>query len=291
MVEDLAAVLRMWEDQAAAADLGQTIPGGRAMRFVTPVTHKVEIVDLAALNGLPPVRKQGEFHFTEMASFVRFVNDHKTGASSIFAANDYGFEAFLNGHEPESAAAIVPTGEGGNVMYLPQAGHYDFTAHFSPKPTRAWQAWRGVANRPLTQAQFAELIEERMGEILRPSGAQLYEIATALKVHTAILFDSKVKISNGQVQLTYREEVESGGGVAGDLVIPERLILLLSPFEGVAPEEVSIRLRMAVKDGKASWLIVLGEEAEELRERHFDVMSQTIAQRCEVPLYRGSCSV
>lgn len=152
------------------------------------------------------------------------------------------------------------------------------------KTTVGWERWATASGKLLDQEAFADLIEEGLTEIAKPSGADLLELAQSIHATTSARFSSDRRITSGQVQFSYVEQIDAKAGGDGQMSIPATIELVLAPFEGAAPRQISARLRYRVQGGKLSLGIVLNQpneflldavdfEVQTIREAHPNVLT------------------
>lgn len=233
--------------RTAAAVHGPTVVvEGRAARVVTPEGWCDELLDLEPFQ-LAPFRKRGEVALDRVESFIAYVTSQVAGVTRVYARGEQ-FVAVLNDHDEQSP------------------DWRDHRATYALRPTRSWQEWLRANGSWMMQTEFAEWLEDRIADIAEPDGATLMEIATTLRVRTAINFRSKVTLANGQVQMQYEEDIDGKAGPNGDIAIPERLNLVVVPYEGSASRPLEARFRWRVTNGKATFSYWLGDREREVRE-------------------------
>lgn len=130
------------------------------------------------------------------------------------------------------------------------------------RQTTGWVRWSNASGKMLDQETFADLIEEGLTEIAKPSGADLLELAQSIHATTDARFSSDRRIVSGQVQLSYVETINATAGSDGKMTIPAEITLVLAPFEGAAPRTITARLRYRVQGGKLSLGVVLNQPTE-----------------------------
>lgn len=238
------------------------------LTFCRPDDWTRETVDLEAYAPAPR-RKVGHPTFDRAASLVQYVNAHKGDGTAIYARGQ-SFVAVLNGHAPADP------------------GWGDHVATFALQPTDAWKAWTAADKAWMEQAEFAEFLEDRLPDIAEPAGGALMDIATSLRVKTAINFQSSVKLANGQVQLTYDEDINAGAGQKGDMAIPEKLLLVIQPFEGTEKEMIEARFRWRIASGKARFHYALGEAITRVTRHVLEVVGAEIEKGTTLPVLYGA---
>jgi uncharacterized protein YfdQ (DUF2303 family) len=225
-------------------DVSKLIEAGRMLNAVLPVEggEPVAMVPTGfSLTGLaqflPPqfIRQTALLHHAE--SFVDYVNRFKGAGTVIFAnVSDTGatFNAALDYHEGPNK----PT----RVLH---------SAKFACLPTAEWTTWMKTDKKEMSQETFAVFLEEHQRLFVAPTGAELLELITTLEGKNHVNFTSGIRLQNGSSRLTFEEDADLRGGIgSGQIEIPQRFSLALSPFEGEAPYSVSARLRYKIASRK-----------------------------------------
>jgi uncharacterized protein YfdQ (DUF2303 family) len=196
--------------------------------------HGVQTIDLQKHRDTP-ARKTGTVTVLDAESFNGLLTANATsGATTIYVnpdANKPAIVAVINGH-----------GSAG-------PGHGDFRVSIGFRETPQWVKWKGIDGKLLPQAEFAEFVEDNLGDIAAPDGATMMEIVTYLQATRSVDFRSGVKLGNGAVQLTNIESIEASVG-AGNIAVPDVFEIALSPIFGVAPFKVPARFRYRIEGGK-----------------------------------------
>lgn len=205
-----------------------------AAAYSLPDGVHIETVDLERL--LPsPRRKKGVRHLTEAASLVAYVTEHATGGTHLYGNVDQArITACIDDHHRDGA------------------GWQEHKAILTMHPTAEWTRWKSRDGQFLNQIAFAEFIEDGLREIAEPAGADLLEIAQTFQANTKVAFRTSTILANGQRQLQWEETIEAKAGQKGQLTIPERLRLVVVPFEGMEPVQVDARLRFRIREGELS---------------------------------------
>ena len=117
--------------------------------------------------------------------------------------------------------------------------------------SKEWEIWAGANGKRMSQAQFAEFIEDNYPDIVKPSHAEMIQVSTSLQAKKSVQFSQATRLDNGQSQLMYQEEVkgtvESKGG---SMKIPDGFSLRLPVFLGGPLYPLDARLRYRIDDGK-----------------------------------------
>ncbi len=112
------------------------------------------------------------------------------------------------------------------------------------RKSREWLIWTGRngQSKKFEQAEFAEFVEDNGPDFVEPSCATMIELARTLEAKKNVDFQSSLRLSNGQVQFTYQENVNGTFG-AGKLEIPEQFVVAIPVYVGMPRERVTARLR------------------------------------------------
>lgn len=249
----------------------QRADGGVDVLDLAQTGHLGQLVALRRHNGEPPVRKTGQVTLTEAVSFAAYVNDHKVEAhTEVWADRDHGrLVAVLNGHARRD----------------PAAGWGDHRATLELRFTPAWKAWTAINGRQLPQAEFADFLEDNLPDVVEPDGAALLEVATSIQATVGAVVKSAIRTDNGEVQVRYEEQVEGKAGRAGDLTIPTRIALRLTPFEGGEPYRVEARLRWRAGNGSLTLGVVLDRPDDVVRAAFGDLVELVEAETDLVVLH------
>lgn len=199
--------------------------------FVVPNEMKVETLSQLVDQQLErPYRLNQTVKLITADSFVDYYNRFATESSTIFVDDESStFVAILDYHDTPKE----PAWKGHKATYQ------------CPK-TKEWNNWLASNNQKMEQEEFALFIEDNMREIIEPDGAAMLEIASSLKATNSVDFKSAIRLDNGQVQFTYSETVNGQAGVTGQLNIPEKIKLIMSPFLQGAAYEIEARFRYRI---------------------------------------------
>lgn len=188
------------------------------------------IETLEGLRSIQPFRK-GQVIFYEGLSFGRFVNRFKNPTTVLFADSvGKSFTAALDYHPglPDQTSASWDLFRG--ILPL--------------RHTESWKTWTAANKEPMTQAEFAQFLEDNIPDIADPSGAKLVEIARSLEAKTDVNYSSHIREEDGSHRFNYSEQVN--GTAAGGVTIPAEITLVLQPFEGSKTYPIKARFRYRV---------------------------------------------
>ena len=200
---------------------------------VIPNDSKIE--SLERLLPAPLLKKQS-VGFTEPKSFARYIKEHATETTVIFAEvspNGGPFVAVLDYPQPQGAPSWCAHKARYNCPHDP-----------------VFQLWMKENNVWRGQREFAEFIESNTAQIREPSAAEFLEVAQTLTARTQVSFTGTTRLDSGRDQVAFESTSETKAGEKGNLQLPAMFKLGLVVFDGSAPWEFKARLRHRINDQK-----------------------------------------
>ena len=196
-----------------------------------------------------PRRTRQRVEMENVEGFVRYVTEFaRPKRTQVFATNycggDYRIEALIDYH-----------GTAEN-----EASWIDHAAGYSPQFAPGFAEWRAKHGVGITQAQFAEFLEDRAADAVVPDPAHLMEVATNF---------SPV---NGECP---------------------KIILLRCPiFQGTPTIDFSVRIAYTLDEGKLVLVLKIHRLVETI-EAAFDALCDEIRDGLGdgIPVYRGRAFV
>lgn len=150
-------------------------------------------------------------------------------------------------------------------------GFRDHRLELVCKQTPAWLAWNAFDGKMLEQREFAEFIEERVSDIVEPTGADMLELAQSFEATTSAQFKSATVLSSGQRSIQYEETIAAKAGQTGTLEIPKDFVVGLIPFEGMTEGyRVTARFRYRLRNGHLSLGFKLDRPEDVIRNAFLD---------------------
>lgn len=201
---------------------------------VLPEGYTIEELPSAAR----PERPRAVVQLRDVASFVRYFNDHKTAASRIFARLDPAL--FLAVFDEFSEVA-----EGDGVVW-PQADWREFRAAFAVPASREWKLWNEVNLEQMSQLSFAEFLQDNLPDVTQPAGADLLELALKFEAAQSGSYIANQRLQDGSHHLQWKADNNASGSVK----LPEYITLSIPVFENEQPSELQARLRYRLKEGQ-----------------------------------------
>lgn len=223
-----------------------------------PAGAQHKVLDLETY-GSAPRRMKGSVRLHTVDDLVRYVARHDNAeATTVWLdVEGNGIVAVLNDHRNDG---------------LPEWG--DHRATLQLKPTDEWEHWLSQDGDLLAQQAFADHIDDGLKEIVNPDPATMLEIAQSIQGATNVEFQAASRLDNGAIGVKYVEQTTARAGQRGDIEIPERFELAISPFLGEEPYKVGARLRYRLNSGQLSLGYKLDRPGDVVR----DAIDQ-IAQR------------
>jgi len=185
-----------------------------------------------------PHRKIGTVAVLDAASFIEYYTLFSDVHSRVFADET----------KSQVLAVLDYHGAGENA---PRWGQH--RVRLDLRHSEEWCTWlekNGVGNK-MNQAEFAEFIEDNTPDIAVPKAADMLEMARTLQAKVDVDFSSAIRLSNGQVQLSYSEQVKGTYG-AGKVEIPEEFTIQIPVYVGTVRVGIRGRLRYRLVSGKLS---------------------------------------
>jgi uncharacterized protein YfdQ (DUF2303 family) len=153
-----------------------------------------------------------------------------------------------------------------------------------------WAAWTRMNGQIVGQRAFGEFIEDQAHCIIRPSSAEMLEVATTLTAKRTLDYGSRTRLDNGDMEFKFVEETSMRAGRAGASVeIPSSFTVAVSPWVGTKPVEIVARLRVR-PDGDGVKIGFRFLRLEAAKEQAFrDLTSEVHASVGDgVPLFYGN---
>lgn len=242
---------------------------------LVPAGDKLELLDLERYSP-EPERKRGERILHEHVSFADYVTGHTLPGTHVYAdVRTSTITAVLNDHDPQDAE--------GNVL----PGWGDHRARLDLRHSHEWDTWVSADGCMIDQTKFAEHLEDNYLDIVDPDHATMLEIAQSIEATSSGQFESKQRLTDGQVALRYTEQVSASAGQKGDLTIPETFKIALRVYEGLDPVELTARLRYRIRNGQLAIGYKL-ERLDDVKDKAFSDVVDAIEQRLGRQLLRGA---
>ena len=258
MAEDLKAVLD------AGAALGEPKTVGVGQYAVVPEGWAVEDLDGYLEK---PRRAEADVTAKSAETFSAYVLRFKTAAAAIFADQQaFKIIGIIDYHTPEAP------------------GFRRHRVSYAAPRSLEWTTWRTSSGKKMSQADFAQFIEDNVVDIRSPAGADVLEVARGLQAKKSVSFASAIRLSDGSQEFTYNETVQ--GTAKGKLKVPEEFVLGIPVFFGGELYEVTARLRYRINEGQlALWYEMY--RPEHIEKDAFEAVCKGINENTAIDIWQG----
>jgi uncharacterized protein YfdQ (DUF2303 family) len=260
-------------DLALTATEPHPLEEGSVYAVAVPPNARVEVLDRDLDKyRTHPRRARGRYTVRTAASLIEYLAKHSLPQTELWADVDAGsITAVINAHSGADAPA----------------GWEDHRAVLQLVHTPAWLAWSGISGKLLRQVEFAEFIEQRTVDFTNPSGADVLELAQSFQAARAGRFESSQRLSSGETNLVWTQEVQAAAGKSGQIAIPDVLELALIPFQGGPAYKVTARLRYRMDSGALLLGVVL-ERPEDVIRDAFDAIVAEVDEAVDQAIFAGN---
>lgn len=242
---------------AARQSVGITMVPGLDHAAYVPTPEKGHIEDLQKYFGSPR-RKSGTVVVFDAGSFNEIVDANAdTGTPRVYVNRDVA--------SPSIIGILNDHGE--------NPGWRDLRVQLEFRQTPQWQKWRAMDGKMVGQADFAEFIEENLADLAQPTGAEMLEIVTYLQATRSTEFKSGIRLSNGNLQFVNVENTTAKVG-AGQIEVPEKFELAITPFQGLPLFAVPARFRYRLNGG----VLTMGLKLERIENLMNQVLGEAMSQ-------------
>jgi len=232
-----STIQRIGELTVAAANIRSI---GDAHFLILPPEYEKHDITSAIEKAMPePHRKSGTVVMSDLNSFMQYVVDQATADDCyIYADPDTRtMVAVLNDH-----------GQGHEGM----PAWRDFRVSYTAQLSREFSGWYKNDRKVMEQEEFAVFLEDNFADISEPTGETMLQVALTLQAKTEVSFSSHRRLDNGQVQLSYTENIDARAG-AGDIMIPREFSIGLRLFKNGDGYKVRARLKYRLGAGKVKF--------------------------------------
>lgn len=210
---------------------------GNYQHVIVPQGYKREDISEAIEKAQPaPNRKRGTVVVKDLDSLLLLCKDQFPLDSFIYADPD-----------ARKITAVFNDTRG------TAAGWRDHRAEFKAEYTPEFDNWLRNNRQTKEQGAFAEFIEDNFADLAGDDAQTLLDVATTIQAKTNINFGSAKRLQNGQVQLTYTEDIDARAGAAGALEIPKEFTLGLRIFKNGDGYKLRARLKYRLASGSVKF--------------------------------------
>lgn len=248
--------------------------------------------DIIERTGLVPFAAvPNGFTLTSLAQFNHEPERVKQAVTLLTAADLVGY--FCRFKNPSSAIFADER----TAKYVAVIDYHDadgkphwssHTASYSCPKAKEWDIWSAANGKRMPQSDFAVFLEDNYIDIIEPSSAEMIEVATSLEAKKSVQFKSAVRMSNGQTDFTYTENID-GNARGGQLKIPEKFRIEIPVFLSGPRYSIDARLRYRIGDGGALQIWFDLHRAHSIVEAATQDITKAIrAGIGESPMYLGA---
>ncbi|EKE68720.1 DUF2303 family protein [Oceanibaculum indicum] len=255
-----------------------------------------------------PRRRRGTASFTDLDSLIAHANRFKGEHSALFAIDDRKAPQLI------SVINYNQAGFDGAPEHADHRGHYHFPL------SDEWKAWDAVNGRMLEQGEFAEFIEDRIGDVTAapteaadPSFAKgrsdgegqrssnladlqkllggtwagqstLMDMSRGMKINEAARVKQATNLQTGEVQVQYETEHKDQDGAP--VKVPNMFLIIIPVFHNGPLYRIAVRLRYRLREGRISWAMQM-YRPDLVFDDAFKEGCNRAAQATELPLFIG----
>lgn len=168
-----------------------------------------------------------------------------------------------------------------------------------------WKAWKALDGKELDQAEFAEVIEDRIADVDSPAAAglstvdqidrmqvklasasQMMALSRGLEAKVTLNVADQQRLDNGDRKLLFEATTTKADG--SPLTVPGAFLLAIPCFKFGPTYQVLVRLRYRINgNGKCTWTIRLCQADHVVRDA-LEEMRSRVASECEIPVLQGT---
>jgi hypothetical protein len=236
-----------------------------------------------------PINPAGTFTLLTPESFALAVINNGDDRSKVFADSENGlivcvFDLLDNGGACCAAgidSAKLATGIRNIDNRRPGWGQ--LRAEIKLSESRKLKEWRKTLEW-MSQADFANFLEDHLEDVIDPTGQDLLSIATDLEASSSGSFKGKVNLQNGSTKLCYQDDVET------TVEVPRLLTLGIPLFEHGDKYKLGARLRFVISGGSVKFKLLF-TNLRDAQDQEFERIVQEIEGMAKMPIYRGRLSL
>jgi uncharacterized protein YfdQ (DUF2303 family) len=256
---------------------------GLAPFAVVPDGFRVEYLERKKFADVPDHIRQ-DVRLDDADSFISYVKQFRTHTARIFASAPNLASIAHGSSGGAEFTAVLDYHEGGKDQKAQRAKH---VATYPVPLSLEFRTWLAGNGKPKKQMEFVEFIEANCADVVTPSSAEIMELALNFGAKSNVEFQSKVDRVSGGRDLKFVERVDGGGGVAGNMKVPEYLTLRLAIFDGGKPYELRARLEYRANSSGLTITYHLQRPHEVFRTAHLDLKGE-ISSALDLEILTGA---
>jgi uncharacterized protein YfdQ (DUF2303 family) len=293
LAQHLAAVDRIEITSIGNGVLAAAVPLGRKL---------VSIKGLRDEYLLKPERKRGTATVNSLMSFIELVNRGADEGSVLFARRDPA--AMFEG-KPTLTAVLNYNPVGPRTV---DAAFGDHRIVYPFPLSEEFKVWTGKNGTKLSQAEFAEFLENRIADVIAPEvtegdaisdlgkllggsfagPARLMELSRGMTISAEMRVKQAVNLGTGEATIQYEEEYQDGAGQP--VKVPSLFVIAIPIFEDGNLYRIGVRLRYRLAGGKVVWFYEL-YRADKSFKHAFDEACVHAAAETGLSLFYGTPEV
>ncbi len=254
---------------AAARLASPVIEGPRGARHVV-VPPGFVVQDVSDKTVLPPYITRTSVVVDNRASLSAYVNRFSAPCSVLLADYDAGaIKAMLDYHGDSGEGELA-------------AGAREHICTLKLRPSEEFTRWSAIEGKTLSQAEFAQFLEENACDVIDPEPAVMIEISRDLEATQGVTFKSSTRLENGDRAFVYENETR----VKGDIRVPREFTLDIPLFDGEQPVQLRCAFRYRINGGGLD----MGFEwrrVEYQRRAYFAQIATLAAEETGLPVFAG----
>ena len=259
-----------------AAEPRQVEPGLYLVTDADGSHHTLDLREHIEKGHARPDRKRGTVTLTTAGGLIDYLAKHGLPETELWADIDN-----------DRVTAVINAHAGTDDGEESDAGWGDHRAVLQLTTTQDWRDWTGYSGKLLSQTDFAEFVEQHLPNFLRPSAADMLELAQTIKGHTKVSFESSKRVKSGETAIEWREDTTAAAGKKGTLEIPDTIDLGMQVYEGGAPYKLTARFRYRIGGGALLLGYVLERAGDVVRDAFGQVVQQ-VAADTEMDVWHGT---
>lgn len=210
-----------------------------------------------------PDRKKGIYAVSDVDAFLQYLEKHGEDHTELWANDKKGtIRAVINAHTDRDD--IWP-------------GWEDHVVTLRLPFSKDWLEWVNHDGQQMSQAAFAEFIEDHLPNFVTPSGADMLELAQTFQATSTVDFESSQRLKSGETTLAYVETTNAKAGTKGALTIPDTFELALQVHERGPVYRVQARFRYRINGGNLTLAYRLSR-IDDVRRHAFDEVSAVVRE-------------
>lgn len=239
-----------------------------------------------------PERRTGTARVLELVSFMDLTQRFADEDSALFADPDPrapSLTAVLDYHEKTAEGA-------------PRFGTHRIVYAFPLSDE--WKAWQAANGKELSQAAFAELVENRILDVTDPSGAgeqaraladalgatfaspsKLLDLSRGLSLRVGQKVRNALSLASGEMQVEFITEHQDQQGQP--LRIPSAFLIGIPVFRNGDVYRLAVRLRYRLREGNVTWFYEI-YRADRAFDDAFTEACTKAQMQTGLPLFFGS---